>query len=116
MKTKIALLFTLLLTLGQAFAASKMYTHPLATPADSPKMMVPAYCQIEIINTRNTLLSVYGTYNDNSTLSFYLNPGDVAYISLYYLGSCHNDMYLTINSPYSTLFSGYIPVYTTLRP
>lgn len=117
MKTKIALLLSLMLTLGQAYAATKVYTHPHAKDKpEATKMMAPGYCQIEIINQRSTMLAVYGTFDDNSTLSFYVNPGDIAYINLYYYGACHNDMYLTINSPYATLFSGYIPVYTTLRP
>ncbi|WP_298627142.1 hypothetical protein [uncultured Legionella sp.] len=76
----------------------------------------PGYCQIEIINQSFTDVRVFGTFDDGTTVDFniyrYESPH---YISLFYNFYCHNGMYITIQSPYYTIYSGWTDVNSTIR-
>lgn len=80
--------------------------------------MTPGYCEIEIINSSYDNVTVYGRFDDGSRLS----PFDIYsyeiphYISLYYYGYCHSNMYLdivTFNGYH--IYSGYTAVNSTVR-
>ncbi|MBI2786076.1 MAG: hypothetical protein HYX60_07140 [Legionella longbeachae] len=119
MKLK-SLLFAICFSLiGHVFAAN-IHLNPKADAADkksvATKRMYPGYCQIEIINESLTDIFVYGTFDDNSTVSFPIYYREYPhYISLFYYTYCHNGMYLEITSPYGTIYSGWTNVNSTVR-
>jgi hypothetical protein len=66
--------------------------------------MYPGYCEIEVINDSYDNVTVYGRFDDGSTMPpfniyTYESPH---YISLFYYNYCHRDMYLDV-----VTFSGY---------
>lgn len=76
----------------------------------------PGYCQIEIINHSYTDVNVFGTFDDGSTVNFNIYRFEQPhYISLFYNFYCHNGMYITIQSPYYTVYSGWTDVNSTIR-
>lgn len=100
--------------------AANMHMHPKADAADqktvSKSLTYPGFCQIEIINDSFMDLRVYGTFDDGSVVDFNIYRYEAPhYISLYYYFYCHNGMYLTIQSPYNTVYSGYTDVNSTIR-
>lgn len=70
---------------------------------NNPKML-PGYCEIEVINNSFDNVTVFGTFEDGSSLNPFniLSLGDPQYISLYYNGYCHPKMSLDI-----VTFNGY---------
>lgn len=123
MKLKSLLLMFCLSLFSNVFAAN-MHLHPKAdshvngSDAQSAKkeMNYPGFCQIEIINDSFTDVRVFGTFDDYSTIDFNIYRYEAPhYISLYYYGYCHNGMYINIQSPFSTVFSGWVNVDSTVR-
>lgn len=91
--------------------ASNQHMHPEANSTEIKKtaksIQWPGPCEIEIINRSYEFVQVYGEFDDGAWLRFNIPPRDAAhYISLFYYGYCHTDMYLNI-----TTLDGY-PVYT----
>ena len=119
MKLK-SLLFVICLSLfGQVFAAN-LHLNPKADVADKKSIakesMYPGYCQIELINDSYTDVFVYGTFDDGSTIDFNIYRYEAPhYISLYYYFYCHSGMYLTIQSAYGVVYSGWTNVDSTVR-
>lgn len=119
MKLK-SFLFVVCFSLFTNVFAANMHLHPKADTADkksvAKNLTYPGYCQIEIINDSFTDVNVFGTFDDGSTVNFniyrYESPH---YISLYYYYYCHDGMYLTIQSPYYTVYSGWTNVNSTIR-
>lgn len=121
MKLKMLLLVGCFSLASNLFAAN-VHKHPqaeaqTAKPSEK-KLMSPGYCEIEIINRSFTDVSVYGTFDDNSPVDFDVYRGDGPhYISLYYYGYCHQDMYLEIyplhNHSYP-IYSGITAVNSTV--
>lgn len=119
MKLK-SLLFILCFSLFSSVFAANMHMNPNADTADQKTIksqtVYPGYCEIEIINDSFTDVRVFGTFDDGSTINFdvyrYESPH---YISLFYYFYCHNGMYITIQSPYYTLYSGWTDVNSTIR-
>jgi len=116
MKIKIFAL-CLLAAIGLSLQAGQnRHIHQSVKKADSQKMMLPGFCEIEVINRSYDPVHVTGQYLDGA----YLTPFDIYpydsphYISVYYYG-CQDGMYLTIRdfSGY-VMYSGYTPVYQTL--
>jgi hypothetical protein len=109
------------------FAANNQHLHPQANNTDNQpatngsvakNLKYPGYCEIEIINRSFSNVSVYGTFDDGTSLQ----PFDIYsfesphYISLYYYGYCHYGMNIYINTfGGSYVYSGYTPVGTTIR-
>ena len=119
MKLKSFLFLLLFCLLTNVFAAN-LHTHPKMDGADKQSIarnsFLPGYCQIEIINDSDTDLKVFGTYDDGSTINFYIYRYEYPhYISLFYYLYCHAQMYLTIESPYYTVYSGWTNVNSTIR-
>ena len=112
MKIK-SLLFVCGLSLMSSVFAGNRHVHPdvNANKTENPvlnKSLMPNFCEIEIINSSWDNVTVYGQFDDGSALIpfniySYESP---YYISTYYYGYCHSDMYLDI-----VTFSGY-HVYT----
>ncbi|EHL31044.1 hypothetical protein LDG_6951 [Legionella drancourtii LLAP12] len=94
--------------------------NPKADAADkksvAKEMMYPGYCQIEVINDSFTDVYVYGTFDDGSTIDFSIYRYEAPhYISLFYYFYCHSGMYLTIQSPYGVVYSGWTNVDSTVH-
>ncbi|STX52183.1 Uncharacterised protein [Legionella busanensis] len=123
MKVKSLLLACCLGLLSTAYAENR-HVHPkveaLKTEAVSAakKAMAPGFCEIEIINNSYDNVTVYGRFDDGSSLApFNVYSFEAPhYIDLYYYGYCHRDMYLDIVtfSGYH-IYSGYTRSETTVR-
>lgn len=119
MKLKSLLLVVCFSLFSQVFAAN-LHLSPKADEQDkksiAKNLTYPGYCQIEIINDSFTDLRVFGTFDDGATLDFsiyrYESPH---YISLFYDFYCHSGMYITIQSPYYTVYSGWTNTNSTIR-
>ncbi|RUR10968.1 hypothetical protein [Legionella sp. km772] len=119
MKLK-SFLFVLCFSLFTNVFAANSHLHPKADAADkksiSKNLTYPGFCQIELINDSFTDVNVYGTFDDGSSISFniyrYESPH---YISLFYYFYCHSGMYLTVTSPFGTVYSGWTNVNSTIR-
>jgi hypothetical protein len=108
----VSVLCVVLRYLGQISKAEP--SESISTPAKQG--MYPGYCEIEIINNAYSDLRIFGTFDDNTPLYFTIFRYDPPHrINLFYYSYCHNGMYLTIRSPYSTLFSGWVNVNSTVR-
>lgn len=119
MKLKSVLFAICLSLIGQAFAAN-VHLNPKAEEADKKSVakeaMYPGYCEIEIINDSPTNISVFGTFDDGSSIAFDIYRFDAPhYISLYYYGYCHGGMYLTIQYLYGTIYSSWTNVGSTIH-
>lgn len=119
MKLK-SLLFFLCMGLMSLSFAVQLHVNPKANQASqksiSEELTYPGYCQIEIINDSTMDLWVSGTYDDGSYIGFDVYRFDAPhYISLYYDAYCHRGMYLTIQSPYGLIYSGWTNVDSTLH-
>ncbi|KTD32048.1 hypothetical protein E3983_03665 [Legionella israelensis] len=119
MKLKTFLLICCFSLASNLFAAN-LHKHPKADdPASKPaekKLMSPGYCEIEIINDSYDNVSVHGTFDDGTYVDFTVYRYEAPhYISLYYYGYCHPDMYLDIYTPYAKIYSGYTRVNSTVR-
>lgn len=121
MKLKTLMLCVAMVLSSFAYTAATRHTHKLPAEAKaqsetSKKMMMPGYCEIEIINRSFEPVHVSGTFIDGD----WLDPFDIYpfesphYISLQYWG-CQNGMYLTIsNFNGYIIYSGFTPVYQTI--
>lgn len=119
MKLK-SLLFLVCFSLFTNVFAVNLHINPKADSEDKKSIAkgvtYPGYCQIEIINDSFTDVSVFGTYDDGSSVGFDIYRFDAPhYISLFYNFYCHSQMYITIQSPYYTLYSGWTNVNSTIR-
>ncbi|MCL9685522.1 hypothetical protein [Legionella maioricensis] len=119
MKLK-SLLFVVCFSLFSNVFAANLHINPKADAEDkksiTKNISYPGYCQIEIINNSFTDVTVFGTYEDGSSLAFGIYSFDAPhYISLYYNLYCHSQMYITVQSPYYTLYSGWTNVNSTIR-
>ncbi len=119
MKLK-SLLFLVCFSLFSNVFAANLHINPKADAEDkksiTKNITYPGYCQIEIINNSFTDVTVFGTYEDGSSLAFDIYSFDTPhYISLFYNFYCHSQMYITIQSPYYTLYSGWTNVNSTIR-
>jgi hypothetical protein len=116
MKSK-SLLFVCGLGLMSSLFAENRHVHPdmdaskSATTAEN-KAMVPGYCEVEIINSSYDNVTVTGRFDDGSPLiPFNIYSFERPYyISLFYYGYCHRDIFLDI-----VTFNGY-HVYTAYTP
>ena len=79
---------------------------------------MPGYCEVEIINSSYDNVTVYGRFDDGSSLiPFNIYSFERPYyISLYYYNYCHRDMFLDIVtfSGYH-VYSGYTNTESTIR-
>lgn len=119
MKLK-SLLFVVCFSLFTNVFAANLHMHPKADSADKKSIekgiTYPGYCQIEIINDSFTDVRVFGTFDDGSMVDFDIYRFESPhYISLFYNYYCHNSMYITIQSPYYTLYSGWTDVNSTIH-
>jgi hypothetical protein len=119
MKLK-SLLFLVCFSLFTNVFAANLHLNPNANPEDkisiAKGVMYPGYCQIEIINDSYDDVRVFGTYHDGSSIGFDIYRFEAPhYISLYYNFRCHSKMYITIQSAYSTIYSGFTSVNSTIR-
>ena len=119
MKLK-SLLFVLCFSLFTNVFAVNVHINPKADSADKKTIAkgvtYPGYCQIEIINDSFTDVSVFGTFDDGSSIGFDIYRYEYPhYISLFYNFYCHSQMYITIQSPYYTVYSGWTNVNSTIR-
>ncbi len=119
MKLK-SILFLVCVSLFSNVFAANIHLNPKADSADKQtigkNVSYPGYCQIEIINDSFTDVRVFGTFDDGSTVDFNIYRYESHhYISLFYNFYCHNQMYITIQSPFYTVYSGYTDVNTTIR-
>ena len=119
MKLKTLLLAVCFGFFTNVFAAN-VHLNPNADAADqksiTKKITYPGYCQIELINDSYTDLYVYGTFDDGMTINFSMYRFEAPhYISLFYYLYCHSGMYITIQSPYGVVYSGWTNVDSTLR-
>jgi hypothetical protein len=122
MKIK-SLLFVCCLSLMGSLYAENRHIHPKADvnnakSATAKNARFPGYCQIEIINSSFDNVTVYGTFDDGTSMApfniySYESPH---YISLFYYNYCHRDMYLDIVtfSGYH-VYSGYTRTESTVR-
>lgn len=102
--------------LGFTTFAAAAHNHPKAE--NTVNSMRPGFCQIEIINNSFDAVTVYGQFDDGATLiPFDIYPFEgPQYISLFYYGYCHRDMYLDLVTFYGYHFySGYTSVDSTIR-
>lgn len=121
MKFKTIFLCIVMMLSGSAFADANRHGHKAsgdktAQMAQNKKMMVPGYCEIEIINRSYEPVNVTGNFIDGDWLDpFSIYPYEYPhYISLSYFG-CQPGMYLTISNFHGyVLYTGYTPVYQTL--
>lgn len=119
MKLK-SLLFMVGLGLFTNLFAANVHLNPQATAKDktaiAKNVAYPGFCEIEIINESYTNVRVFGTFDDGATTVFdiysYESPH---YINLFYSWYCHSGMYITIVSPYNTIYSGWTDVNSTIR-
>ncbi len=115
-----SLLFVVCVSLFTNVFAANVHLNPNADSKDKQSIQksitYPGYCQIEIINQSFTDVSVFGTFDDGSNVDFniyrYESPH---YISLFYNFYCHSGMYIIIQSPYYTVYSGWTNVNSTIR-
>jgi len=119
MKLK-SLLFIACFSLFTNVFAANMHLHPKADTADKQSIAkgvtFPGFCQIEIINDSFTDVRVFGTFDDGSIVDFNIYRFESPhYISLFYNFYCHNSMYITIQSPFYTIYSGWTNVNSTIR-
>ncbi|CEG57498.1 hypothetical protein [Legionella fallonii] len=119
MKLK-SLLFLVCFSLFTNVFAANLHMSPKATAEDkqsiSKNLTYPGYCQIEIINNSFTDVTVFGTYDDGSTIAFDIYSFDAPhYVSLFYNFYCHSQMYITVQSPFYTLYSGWTNINSTIR-
>lgn len=119
MKLK-SLLFLICFSLFNTVFAANLHMHPKADDADKKSIQksltYPGYCQIEIINDSFTDVRVFGTFDDGSTVDFNIYRFESPhYISLFYNFYCHSSMYITIQSPYYTIYSAWTNVNSTIR-
>lgn len=119
MKLK-SLLFVVCLGLFSNLFAANEHVHPKADAADrktiSKSTMYPGYCQIELINDSFTDVYVYGTFDDGTTVNFSIYRYEAPhYINLFYYFYCHTGMYLTVQSPYGVVYSGWTNVDSTVH-
>lgn len=109
--------FCLLAAIGfNLQAGQNRHMHQSVKPADSKKMKMPGYCEIEVVNRSYEPVHVSGQFLDGAYLTpFDIYPYDSAhYISVYYYG-CQSGMYITIeNFAGYVMYSGFTPVYQTL--
>ena len=94
----------------------KLGTELKANSNVSKKIMMPGYCEIEIINRSFEPVLVSGRFIDGAYLdAFEIYPYEYPhYISLQYWG-CQQGMYLNISNRYGYhIYSGYTPVYQTV--
>ncbi|KTD53049.1 hypothetical protein Lqui_0004 [Legionella quinlivanii] len=122
MKLKALLFVSCFGLLGSSYAENHhVYPKADAVQAQASTQkgaMLPGYCEIEVINSSFDNVTVYGTFDDGTTLT----PFDVYtfesphYIDLFYYGYCHKTMYLDIVtfSGYH-IYSGYTRVNSTVR-
>lgn len=119
MKLK-SLLFIACFSLFTNLFAANLHLHPKADTADKQTInkgiTYPGFCQIEIINRSFTDVRVYGVFDDGNVVDFNIYRFEQPhYISLFYNFYCHNMMYITIQSPYATLYSDWTNVNSTIR-
>jgi hypothetical protein len=103
--------------------AANIHLHPKANTAskksNSKSLTYPGPCELEIINDSFTDVNVYGLFDDYTSISFNIYRFESPhYISLYYGNYnpyCHSGMYLTITSPYNTVYNGWANVHSTIR-
>ena len=119
MKLK-SLLFVAGLSLVSNLFAANAHLHPQATDKDkaaiSKSTAYPGYCEIEIINDSYDNVRVFGTFTDGATTVFDIYHYEAPhYINLFYNWYCHDGMYITIQSPYNTIYSGWTNVNSTIR-
>lgn len=119
MKLK-SLLFLVCFSLCTQVIGANLHLNPKANNEDkksiAKNVSYPGYCQIEIINDSFVDVNVYGTFDDGSSISFNIYRYEAPhYISLFYDFYCHNDMYITIQSRYQMIYSGWTEVNSTIR-
>lgn len=119
MKLRSLVLVFLFSLFTHAFAAN-LHLHPKADNADKKSieknMNYPGFCQIELINDSFTDVRVFGSFDDGSTLDFNIYRYEYPhYISLFYNFYCHSGMYISIQSPFYTVYSGWTNVGSTIR-
>lgn len=119
MKLK-SLLFLLSFSLFSNLFAANVHINTKAVGDDkkaiTKSLTYPGYCEIEIINDSFTDVSVFGTFDDGSSIGFDIWRYEAPhYISLFYNYYCHGQMYITIQSPYYTVYSGWTNVNSTIR-
>jgi hypothetical protein len=119
MKLKSLLFIVSLCLFSQVFAAN-LHLNPKADKEDQQSIQkgltFPGYCQIEIINHSFTDVRVFGTFDDGAIVDFNIYRFESPhYISLFYNFYCHSGMYLTIQSPFYTIYSGWTDVNSTIR-
>lgn len=115
-----SLLFIVCFGLFSNLFAANLHVNPKADTKDlntiNKGVTYPGYCQIEIINDSYTDVRVFGTFDDGATVDFniyrYESPH---YISLFYNYYCHSGMYITIQSPFYTIYSGWTQVNSTIH-
>ena len=108
--------------LTNVFAANQ-HQHPQAAKsADAQSAgksaMMPAYCEIEIVNDSYDNVHVFGVFDDGTSLPpFNIHINESAhYISLYYYGYCHAGMSLYVDTFNGFhVYSGYTPANTTIH-
>ena len=119
MKLK-SLIFIVFLGLFTNSFATNMHLHPKAENTDkkeiTKKLTYPGFCEIEIINDSFSDLRVSGTFDDGTGLDFYIYRYEAPhYISLFYYGYCHSGMYLTVQTPFYTVYSDWTNAYDSIR-
>lgn len=119
MKLK-SVLFVVFFSLFNSVFAANMHLNPAASSQDIKTVQkgisYPGYCQIEIINDSFTDVRVYGTFDDGEYLDFNIYRYEAPhYISLFYGFGCHSGMYITIQSAFGTIYSGWTDVNSTIR-
>ncbi|MGC1183065.1 hypothetical protein [Legionella sp.] len=119
MKLK-SLVFVIFIGLFSNLFAANVHLNSKADTADkksiAKEVMYPGYCQIEIINDSFTDVYVYGNFDDGSSIDFSIYRYEAPhYISLFYYFYCHSGMYLTIQSPYGVVYSGWTNVDSTVH-
>lgn len=119
MKLK-SLLFVICLSLFGTVFAANVHLNPNVDAADkksiAKEMMYPGYCQIELINESFTDVYVTGTFDDGAMIDFSIYRYEAPhYINLFYYFYCHSGMYLTVQSPYGVVYSGWTSVDSTVR-
>ena len=107
----------ILLLSNQLAYAANVHTHPSDVEASAkdatPKIAMPGYCEIEIVNHSFHNVSVHGDFDDGTSMYPFnvYSFGYAQYIDLYYYNYCHAGMYLSIYDDYGyVLYSAYTPV------
>lgn len=112
----VAVVFSITVQAGDTRHGHQLSTNFKASPNVLKKMMLPGYCEIEILNRSFEPVHVSGTFIDGGYLeAFDIFPHEYPhYITLQYWG-CQPGMYLTIsNFNGYVIYSGYTPVYQTI--